>query len=228
MTKRLQEKGLTDVVCCLDSPRNVRKELTADWEDKYKPRPPKEPELIQQITLVRELLNGRGFCCVMLDGFEADDVMASYAAQFDGRVTLLTPDKDMRQCLSDTCNMLLGVEWSEDETSGEMKPEYEWLSAKQHTEATGLRPDQWTIFQTICGDTADGIKGVPGIGEKGATDLVKEFGTVEAIIQAAKDGTERITQKKCESLIWFEQVADITRQLVTLRTDLELPKSTKI
>ncbi len=227
-TNRLREKGLTDVVCCLDSPRNFRKELTADWEDKYKPRPPKDPELVQQINLVRELLERLGFCCVSMDGFEADDVMASAAAQFGGRVTLLTQDKDLKQCLSDRCNMLLDVDWNKDEMSGELSPEYKWLSAKQHTEGTGIRPDQWTEYQAICGDSVDGIKGVPGIGDKGAVDLIQEFGTVAGAIQAAKDDDERIKPKKREALIAFEERVDVTRQLVTLRTDLELPTNTRI
>ena len=227
-TKRLHEKGLTDVMCCFDSHRNFRKELTAEWEDKYKPRPPKDPELIQQLTLVRELLEGKGFCCVAVDGFEADDVMASVAVQFDGRVTLLTQDKDLKQCLSDRCNLLLDVEWTENETSGELLPDYKWMSAKQHTEQTGIRPEQWTAYQAICGDSVDGIKGAAGIGTKGATDLIKAFGTVTGAIQAAKDGDERIKPAKREALIAFEDRVDVTRQLVTLRTDVVLPTSTRI
>jgi DNA polymerase-1 len=225
---RLREKGLTDVACCLDSKVNHRKELTGEWEDKYKDRPPKDPELGQQLNLVRELLKEKGFACLLLDGMEADDCMASFAKQFPGRVTLLTQDKDCRQCLSEKCNMLLDVEWSEDPTSGEALPEYKWLSAKQHTDATGIPPEQWVEFQVLMGDATDGIKGANGIGEKGAADLVKEFGTVEAVIQAAKDGDERIKPKKRDALIEFEAKHEITRQLVTLRTDLQLPSTTQI
>lgn len=227
--KRLSDKGLSDAMCCFDSPRNFRKELTAEWEDKYKGnRGPKEPELAQQLTLVRELLEGHGFCCVALDGFEADDVMASAAYQFDGRVTLLTQDKDLRQCLSERCNILLDVKWQEDETSGDQVPEYKWLSAKQHGEETGISPDRWPSYQAIAGDSVDGIKGVSGVGTKGAVDLIQQFGSVAATIQAAKDDDERIKQKKRQALIEFEPLADITRQLVTLRTDLELPTNTRI
>lgn len=228
-TTRLKDKGLTDVLCCFDSPRNFRKELTSDWEDKYKGnRGPKEPELVQQLTLVRELLEGNGFCCVALDGFEADDVMASAASQFDGRVTLVTQDKDLKQCLSDRCNILLDVKWQEDELSCTSIPEYKWLSAKQHTEETGVSPDRWPSYQAIAGDSVDGIKGVAGIGTKGAADLIQRFGSVTVAIQAAKDGDERIRPKQRKALIDFEPLFDITWQLVTLRTDLELPTNTRI
>jgi 5'-3' exonuclease len=220
--ERLKVKGLTDVACCLDSKSNHRKEFTKDWEDRYKDRPPKDPELVQQLNLVHELLRGAGFACVSIEGMEADDVMASFAKQFEGRVTLLTQDKDCKQCLSEKCNMLLDVEWSQDETTGDHLPDYKWLSAKQHTEKTGIPPSQWIDYQTIMGDATDGIKGAVGIGEKGSADLVKLFGTVEGAIQAAKADDERIKPAKRKSLIEFEAKLGITRKLVTMRTDLDV------
>jgi len=230
---RLKEKGLTDCACCFDSKVNHRKEFTKDWEDRYKDRPPKDAELVQQLNLVYDLLKGAGFACALVDGMEADDVMASYAKQFQGRVTILTQDKDCRQCLSEKCNMLLDVEWLEDPTSGEHLPEFKWLSMKQHTETTGIPPAKWIDLQMIMGDTTDGIKGSIGIGEAGATNLVKTFGSVTAAIQAAKDNDPKLLAMKrgaamAKSLIEFEAKAEVTRKLVTLRTDLELPGTTRI
>ena len=225
--ERLREKGLTDVCCCFDSLQNNRKELTKDWEAKYKDRPPKDPELVQQLQLVRELLHGHGFCCVDLLGFEADDVMASCATQFDGKVTLLSQDKDVRQCLSDKCNILLDVVWTEDE-SGDAQPEYKWVTAKTHLEDKGLTPKQWIDYQTIMGDNVDGVKGAVGIGEKGAADLVKLFGSVEAAIDAAHCEDDRLKPKQRASLIEFEPKLEVTRQLVTLVTSLDLPANTRI
>lgn len=226
--ERLKIKGLTDCVCCFDSKVNHRKEFTKDWEDKYKDRPPKDPELVQQLNLVYELIHGKGLSCVSIEGMEADDCMASFAKQFQGRVTLLTQDKDCRQCLSEKCNMLLDVEWSEDPTTGEALPDYKWLSAKQHTETTWIPPSQWVEYQTIMGDATDGIKGAVGIGEKGAADLVKLFGTVEGAIAAAKADDVRIKPAKRKALIEFESKLEITRKLVTLRTDLAVPQNTRV
>ena len=231
---RLKEKGLTDVVCCLDSPNSFRKYLTKEWEDNYKPRATKDPELKQQLHLIEGMLSD--FCCAKLDGFEADDLLASYAKQFDGKVTLLTVDKDMRQCLSAKCNMLVDVEWSENPNSGDMLADYKWVTAKGHVEGCtysgvavkGISPAQWTSFQCLAGDSSDGISGVSGIGAKSAADLINEFGTVEAVIQAAKDDDPRIKPKKRESLIEFAGKLEVTKQLVTLRTDLQLPTTTKI
>jgi DNA polymerase-1 len=78
------------------------------------------------------------------------------------------------------------------------------------------------------GDNCDGIKGVSGIGEKGASDLIKQFGSVDGAIAAAKADDERIKPKKREALIEFEGKKDVTLQLVTLRTDLQLPASTRL
>jgi 5'-3' exonuclease len=226
--ERLKEKGLTDVACCFDAPDNHRKKLTEGWEDGYKQRPPKDPELAQQLNLVRDLLGKANFACVSVEGMEADDVMASYARQFDGKITLLTQDKDCRQCLSGKCNILLDVTWSEDDTSGEHLPDYKWLTSKTHTETTGIPPEKWVDYQTIMGDNCDGIRGVEGIGQKGAADLVKEFGTVEAVIAAAKAGAASITPKKREAIVAFEPKLEVTRKLVTLRDDLTVPSTTRI
>jgi len=233
--ERLKEKGLTDCVCCLDSPNSFRKLLTKDWEDHYKPRATKDAEHSQQLTIVGELLE-KNFCCVKVDGMEADDILASYAKSFDGKVTLLTTDKDMRQCLSSKCNMLTDIGWIEDPTSGQQLPDYKWLSAKKHTEGVtysgarveGIPPEKWTEFQTLAGDSVDGVSGVSGIGGKGAADLIKQYGTVEAVIEAAKAGDESIREKKRTAIIEFEPKLGITRQLVTLVDDLIVPGSTRL
>lgn len=226
---RLKLKGVTDALFAFEGVGSFRKELTKDWQTGYKSkRGPKDPELIQQISSTRDMLRKFGFCCVRKDTFEADDCLASAAAQFNGNVTIVSGDKDLRQCLSHNCNILLSVEWNEDDTSGEMVPDYKWLTAKENLEATGIRPLQWPCFQTIMGDSADSIQGVAGIGPKGATDLIQAHGSAEAVIQAAKDGTTDVTDKKRQALIDFEPYMEITKKLVTLVKTLPLPETTRI
>ena len=285
--ERLKENGLTDLVCAMDSPNNFRKHLTKGpgWEEqRYKDRPPKDPELVNQLHLVRDLLEKAGFLCVTVDGFEADDVIASYAETFAWNVTILGQDKDLKQLLSGTVNMLLDIEWTEDPTSGDMLPDYKWYTAaptKKLTELrdllskvvaneedlakiatdlklpedttgdlklkvidlintcislepknllddSGLRPEQWAEFQAIMGDNTDGIKGAEGIGQKGAADLMKEFGTLDVVIDAAKVEDERIKPKKREALIRLGKHLDVVKQLVTLRRDLPVPSNTRL
>ena len=228
-TRLKETKGLSHLACCFDARENHRKELTREWNDKYKDRPPKDPEVIRQLTVARELLEKTGFATVSIPGMEADDVMASFAKQFDGNVTLLTQDKDLRQCLSETCNILTDVEWTEDETSGELLAYYLWLTSGMHAAETDIKPEQWCDFQAIMGDKVDGIVGVPGIGKKGAGDLIKKYGTAEAAIEAAKSEEKFILPaKKREALIEFAPKLATTRLLVTLRDDLTLPTPTRL
>jgi len=266
LVNRLKESsGLTDVLCCFDSPKSFRKELTKDWEKKYKDRPPKANEYREQVVIARQLLTRQGFCCESQEGMEADDIMASAAAQFDGRVTLLAVDKDLHQCLGPTCNMLKSIEWEENPESGDMVPVYGWYTStppkriqylreelfeaqlrndeKKYIELSdrlkgypknsvedqyGIEPYQWVEYQTLMGDSADDIQGAKGIGPKTAVELLERFVCIEDAIQAAKDGDERITKKRRESLIGFESRLEVTRQLVTLLTDLPIPKGTRL
>lgn len=230
-------KGLTDAVVCIDSATNFRKKLTAEWEDGYKPRSEKSDELASQLKLAPEMLRKWNIPIVSIDDMEADDVMASYAVQFKGRVTLVTADKDMRQCLSETCNILADVVWEEDPGTGEHVPRYKWISAKMHVEegytyssvrVTGIPPNLWPHFQAIAGDSTDGIKGCIGIGAQGAMDLIHAHQTVQAVVAAAQDGVLNVSDKKRLAILDFAEKAETMLKLTTLRTDLEVPMITRI
>jgi 5'-3' exonuclease len=226
--ERLKQKGATDVLCAFEGIGSFRKTLTAGWEHQYKDRPAKPDDLLHQLRLVRALLEQAGFACVAVSQYEADDVLASGAKQFPGKTTIISADKDLRQCLGQDCNILLDVEWVTNDTSGELLPDFKWLTAKAHIDATGIRPDQWADYQALMGDNVDGVQGAAGIGQKGAADLIKTFGTAEAVIEAAAAGDERIKANKRESLLEFERRLEVTRRLVTLRTDLTIATNTRI
>jgi DNA polymerase-1 len=179
---------------------------------------------------------------------EADDVMASYAKQFDGSVTLLTADKDLRQCLVDgQCNMLIDVMWEENPDTREWLPVYHWViegnndkavkpPTQKHMEGviyssakvSGISPTAWPHFQAIAGDSVDKIRGVEGIGAKGAMDLILAHGTVQGVIDACKSGLVALTKKKIEAVLEFEPFAEGTLLLTTMRTDLTVPSNTTI
>ena len=237
--ERLRKKHnntLTDVVCCFDSYRNHRKELTAGWEKPYKDRDEKDPEIPRQIQIARQFLEAK-YTCVSVDGFEADDVMASYATQFPGNVTLLTKDKDHRQCLSPTCNMLIRTQWELDDFTQQNQATDTYVTATLHVHfgcpygtkvVKGLSPAQWIEMQMLAGDSSDTVEGAVGIGGVTAAALVTRYGTADAAVEAAEAGDKRITQKKREALVSFRPRLEITRQLVTLRTDLAVPMTTRL
>ncbi len=258
VVERLQGEGLTDAVCAFDSSTNHRKQLTAGWEKPYKNRGPKDKELVEQLLLCERFLHERNMTIVKIPDMEADDVMASYAKQFDGKVTLMTQDKDMRQCLSSTCNILTDATWEEHPETKNMVPLYQWIkerwtdqqkarweanpedkpkNVKSHFDdgvkcgklmLTGITPEQWPHFQAIAGDSVDDITGVVGIGGKGANDLIKAHGTVQAVIAACKDNTADVSAIKRLAILDFEPLAETMLKLTTLRTDLDVPKTTAI
>lgn len=233
---RLMDKGLTDVVCCFDGANNHRREITKGWEQPYKERTEKAPELVTLLNQVPVMLAEKNILIVTIDGMEADDVMASYARVFEGKVTLLTADKDLRQCLSDRCNMLIDVTWTEDPDTRAWLPDYKWVTVKSHMESvtyasakvSGITPAQWPHFQAIAGDSVDKIGGCAGIGAKGAMDLIMAHDTVQGVIDACKTGLVALTAKKVEAVLAFEPFAEATLLLTTMRTDLPVPSNTAI
>lgn len=233
---RLMGKGLTDVVCCFDGPNNHRHEITKGWDQPYKERTEKAPELVTLLNQVPTMLSEKNILIVTIDGMEADDVMASYAKSFDGKVTLLTADKDLRQCLSERCNMLIDVKWEENPDTREWLPVYNWVNVKAHMESvtyasakvSGISPEAWPHFQAIAGDSVDKIRGCEGIGAKGAMDLILAHNTVQGVIEACKSGAVALTAKKIEAVLAFEPFAEATLLLTTMRTDLKVPQNTTI
>ena len=247
-----QEFGLTDVVFCFDAKNSWRRDVTEGWEQPYKERTVKDPELVIQLEQLPDLFRKNNWLCVTVDTMEADDVMASYAAQFDGRVILMTADKDLRQCLSSRVNILRDITWEENPHSGDMIPQYQWIvglwkprkpgdekpeNVSCHmtdglnylgAAVKGISPEQWPHFQAIAGDSVDDIAGVAGIGGKGAMDLILAHGTVQGVIAACKDGTANLTAKKLDAVLEFEPIAEDTLRLTTMRTDLDVPKTTRI
>lgn len=231
-------KNLTDVVVCFDGPNNHRKALTKDWEFGYKwKRTDKDDELVVQLRAMPERLKEMNLPCVSIEGMEADDVMASYVEQFDGKVTLMTADKDLRQCLGPKCNILRDVQWETNIETGQLVRTFDWVSAKKHTEegvkygstmVSGITPELWPHFQAIAGDPTDDIKGCEGIGGTIAMKLILAHGTVQNVIAAAKDGSADLTAKKIESVLAFEPFAETTLLLTTMRTDLQVPMVTKL
>lgn len=234
---RLQEKGLTDVVVCFDSKTNHRRALTEGWEQPYKERTKKDPELVAQLMMIRDLIQKLNLACVEIDDMEADDVMASYAKQFQGKVTLMTADKDLRQCLSPTCNILRDMKWEPHPETNQLQQIYDWVSAKAHvtegsnysgTKVAGITPELWPHFQAIAGDSTDDIRGCEGIGGKGAMDLILAHGTVHNVIEACRTGQAALSAKKVEAVLAFAPFAETMLKLTTLRTDLQVPMITKL
>jgi DNA polymerase-1 len=169
-------------------------------------------DLVPQIPLVRQLCATMGIPCLELSGFEADDILATLTAAVTARggsVTLATSDKDARQLLSDRVKLL------NLRTNTPLGPEEllaDW----------GVRPDQVIDWLSLVGDTADNVPGVPSIGPKSATELLQQFGNLDAILARAG---EVKGAKKQENLRLHADTARAARELVRLDANvpIEIP-----
>jgi DNA polymerase-1 len=173
-----------------------------------RPEPP--PELGPQFALVREATAAFGAAGLEVEGWEADDVIASYAqavADAGGKVTIISSDKDLMQLVGERVVMQDPIK-------------QKLIGPAEVVEKFGVPPDRVVDVQALMGDSVDNVPGVPGIGPKTASQLIQEFGdldTVLAAIPAMKPGRRR------DLLREHEQAARTSRQLVTLARDVPLP-----
>jgi DNA polymerase-1 len=169
------------------------------------------PDLIEQIPYVRRALDAMRIPVLEYPGFEADDVIGAIArrAEAEGfEVVVVSSDKDMLQLVDDRVSMLNPAK------------DDEWYDPEKVKVFMGVRPDQVTDLLALKGDAIDNIPGAPGIGDKGARDLIERFGSVEAAIARAAE-VERKTYR--ESLQNHAEQIRMSKRLATLVTDIPIP-----
>jgi DNA polymerase-1 len=99
----------------------------------------------------------------------------------------------------------------------------------QGADVTGITPEQWVDFQALTGDSVDNIGGALGIGPAVSVPLIKKFGTLDAVIEAAANGTCGLSELKTAAILNFARDhAAVTMQLVKMRTDLVVPFTTRL
>ncbi|EAT14570.1 DNA polymerase I [Desulfuromonas acetoxidans] len=183
-----------------------RKEIYSE----YKANRSKMPEdLVPQIPLIKDVVAAFNIPALEMNGFEADDIIATLARQKSAAgmdVTVVTGDKDLMQVVSDKVCLL---DTMKDKQSG----------LAEVAERFGGTPDKVIEVQALAGDSSDNVPGVPGIGEKTAKALIEEFGDVENLL-AHVDQVKG--KKRQENLREFADQARLSRQLVTLVDDMDL------
>lgn len=180
--------------------KTFRNEIYSDYKAN---RPPAPEDLIPQFPLVKHAAEAMGLPTCSLEGYEADDIIATYtklAKAQNMQVTIVSSDKDLMQLVDDDVEMY--------DTMKDRR-----IGRKEVEEKFGVPPEQVLDILSLMGDSADNIPGVPGIGPKTATDLIKQFGSLDALLEQA----ESIPQKKRrESLIEYAEQARMSRDLATL------------
>ncbi|WEK44417.1 MAG: DNA polymerase I [Candidatus Sphingomonas colombiensis] len=205
-----QADGPTHLAVILDkSGHTFRNEMY----DKYKAqRPPAPEDLVPQFPMIRDATRAFSLPCIEEQGWEADDLIASYAkaALAQGwQVTVISSDKDLMQLLTEP-----GIDMLDTMKDRRIGPE-------AVIEKFGVGPEKLGEVLALMGDSVDNVPGVPGVGPKTAAKLINEYGDVEAVLAAApgmKAGKLR------ENLIEHADMARLSRQLVELASDVPLPQ----
>ena len=182
------------------SGESFRNEIYPDYKAN-RDEPPEE--LVPQFAAIREATRAFGLPCLEQQGYEADDLIATYArlaAEQGLRVTVVSSDKDLMQLVGERIDMLDPMK---------DKP----IGREEVIEKFGVPPEKVIDVQALAGDSTDNVPGVPGIGIKTAAQLVEEYGSLEALLERA----EEIKQpKRREKLIENADLARVSKQLVTL------------
>lgn len=188
------------------SSKTFRNEIFPEYKAN-RDAPPED--LRPQFGLIREATRAFNLPCIETEGFEADDIIASYAkeaAAAGGDVTIISSDKDLMQLI--TPNVIM-YDTMKDRKVG---------IAEVH-EKFGVGPEKMIDLQSLAGDSTDNIPGVPGIGPKTAAQLLEEYGDLDTLLDRAGEIKQN---KRRENLIEFADQARLSRELVTLKNNVPL------
>jgi DNA polymerase-1 len=192
---------------------NARVTFRSEIYPAYKANRAEPPEELRpQFALVREATRAFNVPSIELPGFEADDLIASYAqaALAEGdEVVIISSDKDLMQLIRDGVTML-----------DPMKNRS--IGPAEVLEKFGVTPDKVVDVQALCGDSTDNVPGVPGIGVKTAAELIGIYGDLDTLLARAHEIKQ---PKRRETLMNNADIARISRELVRLRSDAPLPMS---
>ena len=176
--------------------------------DKYKAnRPPAPEELVPQFPLIRDAVKAFNVASIELDGYEADDLIATYARDIvalGGDVTIISSDKDLMQLVRPGVVMFDGMKSKR-------------IGRDEVIEKFGVPPEKVVDVQSLAGDSVDNVPGVPGIGIKTAAELINEYGDLDSLLARAGEIKQ---PKRREKLIEFADQARISRDLVRLKEDV--------
>jgi DNA polymerase-1 len=186
----------------------VRTELAADYKANRAPMP---PDLVEQIPWVHQACEALGVPILTFEGFEADDVIGTLAVRAAAaglEVAIVTGDKDFFQLVGGAIKVY------------NPRDEGTWYEEAGVAEKFGVAPAQVVDVLALMGDAVDNIKGVPGIGDKGARELIAAYGSLDRLLEQAAE----VPQKRYrEALLANAESARRSRELARIRTDVPVP-----
>ena len=172
-------------------------------------RPPAPEDLIPQFPLVREAAKALNLSIIEKEGYEADDIIATYtkiAKQRNHEVVIVSSDKDLMQLVGEGVTMYDSLK-------------SKTIDEEQVIEKFGVKPNRVLDVLSLMGDSSDNVPGVAGIGPKTASELINRFGSLDNVLES----TEEITQKKRkQTLEENKDKALLSRELITLCDDVPI------
>lgn len=175
--------------------------------------------LAPQVPWILEALTALGIAVLGVDGFEADDVIATLATRFApecDRVDVVTGDRDLFQLVDDAAG--IRCLYTARGMSNLAAVDASWVCEKY-----GIEPQRYADFAALRGDTSDGIPGVSGVGEKTAATLVNAYADLPALLAAAGDPASPLTRAQRAKILAATDYLAIAGDVVRTRRDLELP-----
>jgi len=208
LNKLVTEHAQSPIVVLFDvSRKSFRSELYAEYKAH---RPPPPPELIPQFPLIREATRAFGLPALELDGYEADDLIASYvrAACDAGREAIvISSDKDLMQLIGPCIRMLDPLKGKE-------------IGLPEVQAKFGVTPDKVGDVLALMGDASDNVPGAPGIGPKTAAELIATYGDLETLLARAHEIKQ---PKRRETIVNNADIIRLSRKLVALDEHVPLP-----
>ena len=175
LTKLVEDSGASFLAVIFDTARKTfRTEIYPDYKAN---RPPPPDELVPQFELIREATRAYSLPCLEMEGFEADDLIATYAklaVEQGYEVTIVSSDKDLMQLVGPRVRMM-----------DPMKNRF--IGPEEVVEKFGVGPENVVDVQALLGDSTDNVPGIKGIGEAPAAALVREYGDLEKILEAVQN-----------------------------------------
>jgi DNA polymerase-1 len=188
------------------SEQTFRKEFYPDYKA-HRPDPP--DDLIPQFPLIRDAVRAFEIPCLEQSGYEADDLIATYArltCDVGATMTIVSSDKDLMQLVSDCVTMY--------DTMKDVR-----IGIPQVIEKFGVGPEKVIEVQSLIGDSTDNVPGVPGIGPKTAAELITTYGDLETLLARAGEIKQ---DKRRQTLIDNAEAARVSKRLVTLDQNVPL------
>ena len=177
-------------------------------------------ELASQMPILKELLKKMNIDIIEMEGYEADDILGTLSRIAEERnmeAILLTGDRDSFQLATDNVKIHLP-------RTKAGRTETEMFDRNKVLEVYGVEPKQMIEVKGLMGDTSDNIPGVPGIGEKTALSLIKQYGTIDGLYKALEEEKDDLKGKTREKIVEGKNLAELSRTLGTINLEVPIEK----